>query len=116
MSMSETIFDKILNGEIPSTKVYEDELVYAFKDINPIAPVHVLVIPKDKLIKFSDFETLDVVKTGEFIKKVALVAKELGLNEKGYRVIFNSGDEGGQEVDYLHAHILGGKQLSFPKL
>lgn len=114
--MSETIFDKILKGDIPSTKVYEDELVYAFEDINPIAPVHVLVIPKDKLVKFSDFENLDVAVTGEFMKRVAVVAKELGLADKGYRVIFNSGDEGGQEVDYLHAHILGGKKLSFPKL
>lgn len=114
--MSETIFDKILKGEIPSTKVYEDESVYAFEDINPIAPVHVLVIPKNKLIRFSDFESLDIRITGEFMQKVAIVAKELGLDKKGYRVIFNNGLEGGQEVDYLHAHILGGKQLTFPKL
>jgi len=114
--MSETIFDKILKGDIPSTKVYEDELVYAFKDINPVAPVHVLVIPKIKLVKFSDYETEDTEKIGKFIKAVALVAKELGLSERGYRVVFNSGNEGGQEVDYLHAHILGGKKLSFPKL
>lgn len=114
--MSETIFDKILKGEIPSTKVYEDEVVYAFEDINPIAPVHVLVIPKEKLIKFSDFENLDVNITGTFMQKVAKVAKELGLDGKGYRVVFNCGEEGGQEVDYLHAHILGGKKLTFPKV
>lgn len=112
--MSETIFDKILRGEIPSTKVYEDELVYAFKDINPIAPVHVLVIPKIKIERFSDFEDQNVNLTGEFIRSVAIVAKELGL-DKGYRVIFNNGDDGGQDVDYLHAHILGGKKLKFPK-
>lgn len=113
--MSETIFDKILKGEIPSSKIYEDEIVYAFKDINPIAPIHILVIPKNKLIKFSDFESLDPAITGLFIQRVAKVAKELGLDSKGYRVVFNCGDEGGQEVDYLHAHILGGKKLSFPK-
>ncbi|MGL1892069.1 MAG: histidine triad nucleotide-binding protein [Spirochaetaceae bacterium] len=113
--MIDTIFDKILRNEIPSTKVYEDEKVYAFKDINPIAPVHVLVIPKVKIERFSEFENQDISLTGEFIQRVALVAKELGL-EKGYRVIFNNGVEGGQEVEYLHAHILGGKQLSFPKL
>lgn len=113
--MIETIFDKILKGEIPSTKIYEDDVVYAFEDINPIAPIHVLVIPKEKIQRFSDFEKQDVVKTGEFIKRVAVVAKELGLN-KGYRVIFNNGEEGGQEVEYIHAHIIGGKQLTFPKL
>ena len=112
--MSDTIFDKILRDEIPSTKVYEDELVYAFNDINPIAPVHVLVIPKNKIERFSDFESQDANITGEFIKRVAIIAKQLGL-DKGYRVIFNNGDEGGQEVEYLHAHILGGKKLKFPK-
>lgn len=114
--MSETLFDKILKGDIPSTKVYEDEHVYAFEDINPKAPVHVLVIPKTKLVKFSDFEDADPVLTATFISKVAVVAKELGLKDKGYRVIFNCGLEGGQEVDYLHAHILGGKRLRFPAL
>ena len=114
--MSETIFDKILKGDIPSTKVYEDEAVYAFEDINPIAPVHILVIPKEKLVKFSDFKDVDVKVTGEFMKSVALVASELGLDDKGYRVVFNCGDEGGQEVYYLHAHILGGKKLTFQKL
>jgi histidine triad (HIT) family protein len=112
--MSDTIFDKILRGEIPSTKVYEDDLVYAFNDINPIAPVHVLVIPKNKIERFSDFEDQDVLETGEFIKRIAIVAKTLGL-KKGYRIIFNNGDEGGQEVEYIHAHILGGKKLRFPK-
>ena len=114
--MSETIFDKILKGEIPSTKVYEDETVYAFEDINPVAPIHILVIPKDKLVRFSDFDSLDPIITGVFIQRVAKVAKELKLEPKGYRVVFNCGEDGGQEVEYLHAHILGGKKLSFPKL
>ncbi len=113
--MSDTIFDKILRKEIPSTKVYEDDNVYAFEDINPIAPVHILVIPKEKIERFSDIEDQEPVKTGLFMKSITLVAKTVGL-DKGYRVIFNSGEEGGQEVDYLHAHLLGGKKLTFPKL
>jgi len=113
--MNETIFDKILMGEIPTHKVYEDEFVYAFKDINPKAPIHVLVIPKVKIERFSDLEILDVTLTGEFFKRVSIVAKKLGLNNNGYRVIFNNGQDGGQEVEYLHAHILGGKKLGFPK-
>lgn len=114
--MEDTIFDKILRKEIPSTKVYEDEFVYAFEDINPKAPVHVLVIPKAKIERFSDLEDQDILLTGKFMKSVSLVAKKLGLDKKGYRIIFNNGEEGGQEVEYLHAHILGGKKLSFPKL
>ena len=113
--MNDTIFDKILVGDIPSTKVYEDDVVYAFEDINPIAPVHVLVIPKKRLERFSDFIEANNTDIGAFMSGVAKVASYLGLDPKGYRVIFNNGDEGGQEVEYLHAHILGGKKLTFPK-
>ena len=112
--MSDTVFDKILRGEIPSSKVYEDDLVYAFEDINKMAPIHVLVIPKKKQERFNDFIEADPLDIGLFIKSVAKVAKSLNLDTKGYRVIFNNGDEGGQEVEYLHAHILGGKKLTFP--
>lgn len=114
--MSDTIFDKILKKEIPSECVYEDDFVYAFKDINPKAPIHVLVIPKTKVERFSDLEEVDSVFVGDFIKKVSVVAKELGLKDDGYRVIFNNGLNGGQEVEYIHAHILGGKRLRFPQL
>lgn len=114
--MSDTIFDKILKKEIPSECVYEDDSVYAFKDINPKAPIHVLVIPKAKTNRFSDLEDLDSEFVGNFIQKVATVARELGLKEEGYRVIFNNGLNGGQEVEYIHAHILGGKRLRFPQL
>lgn len=113
--MADTIFDKILRQEIPSEKVYEDEKVYAFKDINPIAPIHILVIPKNKIERFSDLENQDVSETGDFMKRVAIVARELGLDKKGYRIIFNNGPDGGQEVEYIHAHILGGKKLTFPR-
>lgn len=113
--MADTIFDKILRQEIPSEKVYEDDKVYAFKDINPIAPIHILVIPKNKIERFSDFESQDISETGDFMKRVAIVARELGIDKKGYRIIFNNGPDGGQEVEYIHAHILGGKKLTFPR-
>ena len=109
--MSVTIFDKILKKEIPAEVVFENKHVLAFKDINAAAKVHVLVIPKKKLIKFSDFETANSMDVANYIQNVALVAKEIGLKEDGYRVLFNSGKHGNQTVDYLHAHILGGEQL-----
>jgi len=114
--MEDSLFDKILRGEIPSECVYQDDAVYAFKDINPKAPVHVLVIPKTKICRFSELKDQSDAFTAEFIKGVSRTARELGLEEKGYRVVFNNGADGGQEVEYIHAHILGGKALSWPKL
>lgn len=109
--MADTIFDKILRKEIPSTSVYEDEWVYAFKDIHPQAPVHVLVIPKKKLKSFAELSSNPVSDTGQFMSRIAHVAHQLGLEQDGYRVVFNSGKNAGQTVDYIHAHILGGKPL-----
>jgi histidine triad (HIT) family protein len=105
------IFCKIINKEIPSTIVYEDEYVCAFKDLNPVAPVHVLVIPKTHI---KDLEHIDeeniiyVTKVQEAFKKVAKIT---GVNESGYRVICNCGEDGGQEVKHLHYHLIGGKKL-----
>jgi histidine triad (HIT) family protein len=112
--MEDTIFDKILSGEIPSTAVYEDDHVLAFKDLNPQAPVHVLVIPKIKAVKFSDFKDRDINEAGLFFNRVAKIAALLGLDKDGYRIIINSGKHGQQTVDYVHAHILGGRQLNWP--
>jgi histidine triad (HIT) family protein len=109
-----TLFEKILAGEIPSEKVYEDDIVYAFKDINPQAPVHTLVIPKTKWRGFPDFENSSSEAIGEYMKGIARVAKELGLEEGGYRVVFNWGDDAQQTVQYVHAHIIGGRQLTWP--
>ena len=110
----DTIFDKILRKEIPSKVVYEDDDILAFDDVNPTAPVHVLVIPKQKLTNFSDLATADELVVGRYMQKVALVAQKLGLTENGYRVVFNNGSDGQQSVDYLHAHILGGRSLTWP--
>lgn len=113
--MEDSIFDKILRGDIPSDCVYQDDKVYAFKDINPRAPIHILVIPKEKICRFSELKDQTDAFTAAFIKGVSRVAEALNLEEKGYRVIFNNGGDGGQEVEYIHAHILGGKALSWPK-
>lgn len=110
----ETLFDKILAGEIPSEGVYEDEDVYAFRDINPQAPTHVLVIPRKKLTSFIEVQKADAETVGRFMKSVSKVATELGLDEDGYRVVFNSGSDAQQSVEYIHAHILGGRQLGWP--
>ena len=104
------LFCKIINGDIPSTKVYEDDNVLAFKDINPNAPVHVLVIPKTHInsVDCVDVNNIDVVS--KVIAAIPTVAKECGLTN-GYRVITNVGEDGGQSVKHLHFHILGGEKL-----
>lgn len=109
-----TVFEKILDGELPSDKVYEDEDVFAFNDIDPQAPTHVLVIPKKRARDFSELAEADAEWVGRYMKGIAQVVTELGVLENGYRVVFNSGRDGQQSVAYLHAHILGGRRLSWP--
>ncbi len=107
-----TLFERILNNELPVVSVYEDKHVLAFNDINPQAPVHVLVIPKQKATALHDFID-DTQNAGHFMQSLAKVIAELNLSE-GYRVVCNSGSDGGQTVHYLHAHILGGRQMNWP--
>ena len=105
------IFCKIIKGEIPSNKVYEDEYVLAFKDLHPVTPVHVLVIPKthiQDLEHITDENAIYVQKCQQAFQKVS---KETGVSESGYRVICNCGEDGGQEVKHLHYHLLGGQKL-----
>ena len=106
------IFAKILRGEIPCNKVYEDDFALAFHDLNPQAPVHVLVIPKGDYVSWSDFsaDASDDLITG-FVRAVGTVAKDLGVESEGYRILANSGANAHQEVDHLHIHIFGGKPL-----
>jgi len=111
---AETIFDRIISGEIPVEAVYENDDVLAFNDLNPQAPVHVLVIPKKRLSRFSELSARPVDETGSFFKAVSAVASSLNLDEAGYRIVINNGSDGGQEVEYLHAHILGGRKLNWP--
>ena len=109
-----TVFDKILSGEIPSQKIYDDEYVYAFLDIEPQAPTHVIVIPKKKLQNLYEAENADPLDLGHFLMGISKTAKVLGLEKNGYRVVINNGKDGQQSVEYLHAHILGGRSLSWP--
>ncbi len=106
------IFAKILRGEIPCKKVYEDDYVLAFDDIAPRAPVHILVIPKGKYISISDFGAkASAEEVKGFYAAVSKIAGEKGLEETGFRTIANTGLNGGQEVPHFHVHILGGKKL-----
>ena len=107
------IFAKIIRGEIPCDKVYEDDNVLFFKDINPIAKVHVLGIPKSQCVDFSDFISKNTLTTiSEFFKKTNLVIEKLGIINDGNKDITNSGINGGQEVTHIHIHIFGGQKIS----
>ena len=107
------IFAKIIRGEIPCDKVYEDDDVLFFKDINPMAKIHVLGIPKSQCVDFSDFITKGTPTIiSEFFTKTNLVIELLGIKKEGYKVISNSGINGGQEVPHFHIHILGGQNVN----
>lgn len=108
--MENCLFCKIINGEIPSEKVYEDEEILAFKDIHPKAPVHILVIPKKHISSAMKIEEQDEALIGKMFTVIKKLAKEFGL-ENGYRIVNNCGSDGGQEVMHLHLHLLGGKKL-----
>ena len=105
------IFCKIIKGEIPSNKVYEDEEILAFKDINPAAPIHVLVIPKKHITSLAEMEDGDEKIVGRIYKVINEIAEKQEFKNNGYRVIVNCGKDGGQEVGHLHFHLLAGKQL-----
>lgn len=108
--MENCIFCKIIKGEIPSQKVYEDDEILAFKDINPLAPVHILVIPKKHIETTNDLEEIDEPVIGKIFTVIKKLAKENNL-ENGYRIVNNCGEDGGQEVKHLHFHLLGGRKL-----
>ena len=108
----QNIFAKILRGEIPCSKVYEDEHALAFHDINPTAPVHVLLIPKGAYVSWDDFsEHASEAEIAGFIRAVGTVARDLGLVEPGYRLLANVGGDAGQEVPHFHVHLFGGRPL-----
>lgn len=113
MSETDTIFGKIIRREIPADIVYEDELALAFRDIQPQAPVHILVIPKQPIAKLSDAESQDHRLMGHLLLTAKRVADQAGLAD-GYRVVINTGADGGQTVDHLHLHILGGRSMQWP--
>ncbi len=113
MMQQETIFSKIIRREVSADIVYEDDLVLAFKDIAPQAPVHILMIPKKPISQLAEATPEDHALMGHLLLKVKQVADEAGLDD-GYRVIINNGSDGGQSVDHLHLHIMGGRQMQWP--
>lgn len=112
--MSDTIFSKIIRREIPADIVFENERVLAFRDINPQAPVHILIIPKKPIATVNDIRTEDAPLVGELFVVAAQVAAQEGIADAGYRTVFNCLDHGGQEVYHLHLHLLGGRQMTWP--
>lgn len=109
--MKDCLFCKIVKGELPSTKVYEDDEILAFNDIEPIAPIHILVVPKKHITSLAHMENGDEVIVGKIYKTINKIAEEKGFKQEGYRVIVNCGENGGQEVMHLHFHVLAGKKL-----
>ena len=108
------IFCKIAAGEIPSSKVYEDDLILAFNDIEPQAPVHVIIIPKEHITSANEITSKNSSVIAHIFETIPKIAKELGVSESGYRVINNCGADGGQTVEHIHFHLTGGRQFGWP--
>ena len=109
--MEDCLFCKIIEGQIPSQKVYEDEDVLAFNDINPVTPIHILVIPKKHIISLAHMQDGDEEIVGKIYKVINKISEEQEFKDDGYRVIVNCGENGGQVINHLHFHILAGKKL-----
>ena len=108
------VFCKIIAGEIPSDTVYQDEEIIAFRDIKPIAPVHLIIIPRKHIPSLDQMKEADATLLGRMVAVANRLAKEEGVAEKGYRLAINCGAEGGQLVPHLHLHILGGRRMTWP--
>jgi len=112
--MSKTLFERIIARELPAKIVYEDDLVLAFHDIRPQAPIHVLVIPKKPIPRIAEATAGDQQVLGYLLLKAAEIARQLGLAESGFRLVFNNGPNAGEAVPHLHCHIIGGRRLGWP--
>lgn len=112
--MNKTIFEKIIDKEIPANIHYEDENIIAIDDINPVAPVHILIIPKKKISTLNEIEDIDINLVGKLFKIAKFLAKKFKIDKSGYRTIFNCNDDGGQTVFHIHLHLIGGKKLGWP--
>ena len=109
-----SLFQKIISKEIPANIVYEDEYCLAFKDIAPQAPIHILVIPKKPIVSMATVSLEDKELLGHLLLKASLIAEDQHLSEKGYRLVINTNEDGGQSVYHLHIHILGGRAMQWP--
>ena len=112
--MAETVFSKIIRKEIPAKILHEDEHCLAFHDVSPQAPVHVLVIPKKEIVNLNELSRDDATLLSHIWLTIPSLARDLGLADGGYRVVVNCGQDGGQSVDHLHFHLLGGRRLGWP--
>ncbi len=112
--MSETIFSKIINREIPADILFEDDEVLAFSDVNPQAPVHFLVIPKQAIATINDIQPEQAHLIGKMVLTAQKLAKEKGVSEKGYRLVMNCNEDAGQTVAHIHMHVLGGRSMTWP--
>lgn len=112
--MSDCLFCKIINGEIPSEKVYEDDKVYAFKDVNPQAPIHFLVVPKEHISSALELNDSNKDVVGHVFTVVSEIAKDMGFDKNGFRIVNNCGKDGGQTVGHLHFHVLAGRNIGWP--
>lgn len=112
--MSKTLFEKIAARQIPAEIVFEDDQVLAIRDIKPVAPVHVLIIPKKPIARVADASPEDEKLLGHLLVKAADVAAKLGLSQGGYRLVINNGPDAGESVPHLHCHILGGRRMAWP--
>lgn len=112
--MNKTLFEKIIARELPASIVYEDDQVLAFRDIKAQAPTHVLIVPKRPIPRMAEAKPEDQQVLGHLLLKAAEVARQLGLTQSGYRLVFNNGRDAGEAVPHLHCHILGGRQLGWP--
>jgi histidine triad (HIT) family protein len=108
----ETIFSKIIRGEIPKEFRYQDDEILAFDDIHPLSPVHVLIIPKREIESINDLKEDDALLVGKMILVAKQIAGDLNISEKGYKLLFRTGHDGGQEVKHIHLHLIGGARLS----
>jgi len=109
-----TIFDKIVNREIPADIIFEDDDIIAFNDINPQAPVHILIVPKKRIKTLNDISIEDEQLIGRMFIVAKFLANKTNISESGYRTIFNCNDDGGQTVNHIHLHLLGGRPLNWP--
>ncbi|MEW8956088.1 histidine triad nucleotide-binding protein [Clostridium sp.] len=112
--MDNCLFCKIIKGEIPCSKVYEDDNVLAFKDISPEAPVHILVIPKEHIKSANEINEKNSQIVAHIFTVINKIAEEQGIKENGYRIVNNCGEHGGQTVEHIHFHVLGGRNLTWP--
>lgn len=108
------LFCRIVAGEIPSTRVHEDDLVIAIRDIAPRAPTHILVLPREHVASVADLTDADATLSGRLLAVAAAIARAEGIAERGYRVVTNVGEWGGQSVDHLHLHLMGGRSMAWP--